>query len=653
MKVFVALFTIMFSSLIAFAQTDTLQSNDYIESLLEDASIDKEDAQLYDLLEELSTNPIDINNASQKQLLQIPFLNENTAKAIIQYRNLHDGFSSIEELKNIDMLNDDLIDRILPFIKINEESDKQFKSLKSLINDLKIYNRFRTLQDIQIRKGFLENKFIGSRQKIYNRFLINSKNYIRAGLLFEKDSGEKSLIDFKSYHFQVNNFFIFSNIIFGDYTFEFGQGLSLWGPYSFSKGIDAVNIVSRNARGIVPYISTDENRFMHGAAMNINFGSLTFSPFFSNNKLDASIDSNTNKINSIIFDGYHRTISEIDSKDILNEQIVGLATHFSFDESNRIGMLYYRSKFNKDFSNINYTSSVYEYYSFSFSSTIKKLNLSGEFAYNNNTVASINIAQIEADKNFSIIFSLRYFPMNFVNLHGNSFGEKGTVQNELGFYTGIYFKTLIGSFNLYYDQFRFLKASNSINFPSNGNEFLIYYNNKIFRNGELRLKYKYENKEVESTNNEIYTLAKRKIENLRFDFSYNASHKLKLKTRIETIYFTQAHKEKGYLLFQEINYRPYKFLQLNGRIIFFQTDSYNSRLYEYENDLAGVITIPALYGEGIRWYILIKYNTSFGLSLFLKYSELYKPNEKNLGSGYNEITGNLDNRLSLQIDWKL
>jgi len=33
-----------------------------------------------------------------------------------------------------------------------------------------------------------------------------------------------------------------------------------------------------------------------------------------------------------------------------------------------------------------------------------------------------------------------------------------------------------------------------------------------------------------------------------------------------------------------------------------------------------------------------------------KYSETYKPKEKSLSSGNNTINGNLDNRLSLQLD---
>lgn len=652
MKVIVTLITIFFSSII-FAQIDTIEINDNIQSLLEDASLDKEDPQLYDLLEELINNPIDINSASLNQLLQIPFLGVLTADAIIRYRNLHGKFSSLNELKNINELNNELIDKIIPFIQINKLGDNLFTSIKNIFNEIKMSNRLRTIQDIQIRKGFSENKFAGSKQKVYNRFLITSENYFRAGLITEKDAGEKSLSDFSSYHFQLKNFSIFSNITLGDYIFEFGQGLALWGPYSFSKGIDAINIVNRNERGIIPYISTDENQFMRGVSMNINLQNLTFSPFYSFNKIDASLDSTTGKINSIILDGYHRTPNEIEKKDKLEEKIIGLAAHFSFNDNNKIGLLYYRSKFSNELNIHDKFSNIFDYYSLSYSSLIKKLNLSGEFTYNKNSIASINTAQIVADKNLSFVFSYRNYPVNFINLHGNSFGEKSAAQNEIGFYTGIYFHTPFGSFNLYYDQFKNLTTSNSLKFSSGGNEFLVYYSHKISPNTEMRLKYKHEEKEIESNVGDFKTLVNRKTENFRLEILFHSSQKLKLKTRIEVITLSQMQRENGFLISQDLHYAPYKTFQFYGRIIFFRTDSYNSRLYEYENDLTGVTTIPALFGDGLRWYFMIKYKTNFGITLSLKYSELYKPNEKSLGSSYNEIEGNLDNKLSLQIDWKL
>ena len=85
-------------------------------------------------------------------------------------------------------------------------------------------------------------------------------------------------------------------------------------------------------------------------------------------------------------------------------------------------------------------------------------------------------------------------------------------------------------------------------------------------------------------------------------------------------------------------------------MVFFKTDSFNSAIYEYENDLTGILTNVAMYGEGIRLYLLLRYKVLSHFFLSCKYSETYKPKEKTLGSGYSEINGNLDNRINLQLD---
>ncbi|MGQ9643414.1 MAG: hypothetical protein ACUVT3_06120 [Ignavibacterium sp.] len=89
---------------------------------------------------------------------------------------------------------------------------------------------------------------------------------------------------------------------------------------------------------------------------------------------------------------------------------------------------------------------------------------------------------------------------------------------------------------------------------------------------------------------------------------------------------------------------------LYGRIIFFETDSFNSAVYEFENDLTGVLTNLAMYGKGLRWYLMIRYKPFRFATLSLKYAETYKPNETSLSSGNNLIRNNLDNRISFQID---
>jgi len=655
MRIFhLAVFVMMITTFLS-AQTDSSDFHNNLETILEDLTEDKEDSQVYDLFEFLLNNPIDLNTASVSDLLQIPFLNGVTARAIIRYRNQSGGIYSKDQLYRIETVNKDLIEMIIPFLKLSDfEQTSMLDSIYHIFQNTRFNFRSRTTQDLQTRKGFANGTFLGSQQKLYNRLTFKSANKFRAGLLIEKDAGEKSINDFSSFHICINDISFIQSAVFGNYIFEFGQGLAFWSAYGFSKGSDAVGTAARNARGAVPFISSDENQFMKGAALKLSYRNFTFSPFLSSHKIDASIDTATNKISAISIDGYHRTENEIRNKDRLNEKIFGFQTEFLFNEASKISMLFYHLEYDREF----LLPSLYsksEFYSAAYMTTFNNLSVNGEFAYDKYSLASINNIEFAVDRNFSLVFSYRNFAKNYSALHGNSFGEKGTAQNENGFYTGLFWKTNFGAFNFYYDQFKFPAADENYNFPSSGNEFLIYYVCKPMDNTELKIKFKKENKEILTIIQNEYGLTKRRTQNLRAEISYFISKNLKLKTRYEIVNISSipgSPSENGYLLFQDFSYRLFENFRLYGRIIFFRTDSYKSRLYEFENDLTGVMTNPVLYNDGSRWYFLANYKTHFGLSLSLKYSELYKPYERTIGSGYSEIQGNVDNRLSVQLDFQ-
>jgi hypothetical protein len=639
-------------------QKDTVMTYDKLEDLLEDATLENEDSQIYDLVEHLINNPIHLNKASVNDLLRIPLMDIQTARAIIRHRNLKGGVYKPEDLQNIEGADQEIIDRILPFLKLGDDIETSFfDNIAKQLSNVKFNYRFRAQQDLQVRKGFSTGKFEGSRQKYYNRIKINVANKIYIGTLLEKDAGEKSFADFSSLHIRINDISIFKTIILGDYIFEFGQGLAIWSPYSFSKGTDAVNVLSKGDGNAVPYTSSDENQFLRGIALKLNFGRFTISPFFSYNKKDASVDSISNRITSLIIDGFHRTQTERRKENMISEKVFGTSIDYNLDQDTKFGWLYYRSSYSNEFVKTNQlkeSGNLYEYLSGTYSTILNQLYLSGEIAYNMTSIASIHNATILVDKNFSIVFSFRNFPRNYFNIHASSFGERGTAQNELGFYSGIRLRTDYGIFNIYYDQFKFPLASGNYNFSSTGNDFLVYYTNSIFPNTEIRLKYKTETKDFVQVLNNGLALVKRNQQNFRAEVNYKAAKNVQLRTRIEYVYLTSTplqSKESGYLFFQDIKYVPISNLNLSGRFVFFSTDSYNSRIYEFENDLIGIMSNPALYGEGLRWYFMARYSTKLGLNLSLKYSELYKPNERYLGSGDSEIKGNIDNRLNFQIDF--
>ena len=59
--------------------------------------------------------------------------------------------------------------------------------------------------------------------------------------------------------------------------------------------------------------------------------------------------------------------------------------------------------------------------------------------------------------------------------------------------------------------------------------------------------------------------------------------------------------ENGYLLYQDIVYKPWELLWTSGLPLHpFSTDTYNTHIYAYENDLLYAFIIANIYGEGQR-----------------------------------------------------
>jgi len=641
------------------AQVDTtaLQSNLY--DVLEDATTDKEGAEYYDMVEYMMQNKIVVNTASIGELMRIPDIDRQTATAIIRLRNLLGRINNGNDLRSTEGINEDLIDRIIPYLIFGDVKDESFfDSINKNLKKIDFTLRSRGIYDLQQDQAFKDGKYYGSSWKIYNRLVVSKDKNIRAGILTEKDPGEKSLNDFTTFHFYVRDIGVIKNFVAGDFLFEFGHGLALWSRYSISKGIETVGILPRNGKGIIPYLSSDENMFLRGAALQFSLENLNFYAFYSVRNLDGSIDQSTNQITSIRLDGLHRDSSEVAHQRIVNEKLLGISVDYTFSEIGSVGLLYYNSTFGNNFrhnSLLDPTGNSFDYFAGNYNFSFGKIYFSGEAAYNKISFATINSAEIIVDKNFSILFSYRNYPYDYWSLHSNGFGEKDGTQNESGFYSGFMWRTDYGNFSFYYDQFKYPIGDEKLPFPIKGNEFLIYYSVKPFRDTEFHLRYTNQLKENVVPLNGEYGVVSRRNDNLRVELLYKLSKSVQMRSRIEfvNIYPTAINEnEKGLLIFQDIKYAPTASLSFSGRIVFFQTDSYDSRVYEFENDLVGVMTNPVLYGDGMRLYLVAKYNSSFGLSLSMKYSELIKPNERTLGSGDTLINSNVDNRLSFQFDFK-
>lgn len=664
-KVIYVFFLLLLPINILLAQLDSsvIITEDAIENILEESDEENDNIELSEIFEELIRNPIDINSADIIELTKIPNMDSQSAQLIIEHRKKFGSFYTVNELYSIKELEKQLIQNIIPFITISQSSNEteQYEDLnlnqESFLSKSRFTMRSRFTNDLQNRDGFVTDKYEGSKLKNYNRFLYNYQNNYQLGFLTEKDPGEKSYTDFTTFHLQIRNLDWLNNFVAGDYVLEFGQGLALWSPFGFSKGSDAIYPVKKKARYLRPYTSSTEYRFLRGAAANLQLNNFNLTAFYSFNTFDATIDSVSGKITSVGQTGFHRFDSELNKKGAAKSNLIGAVLDYRFLGKYNIGIIYYNTSFNKNFEpgsiydlsgdNFNYVSTYYDL-------NFTKISLFGEFSFDGTSVASINGFQFSATQNFIFTTSIRSYARNYHNLYGFGFSERsGKINNEFGIYSGLKWKLPFGVLDFYYDNFKFPYRTSENSLSSEGDEFLFNFVAKPFYKFETRFRYKYENKEVTELIDLNENIVRRLKQIARVEIVYDLSKSIRLKSRFEYNHFLikdAGIKENGFLIFQDVRYFVQNNIYLYGRMIFFQTDSFNSAIYEYENDLMGVMPNLAMYGKGVRMYLIVKYKPLNFLSLSAKYSETYKPQETSLSSGDNEIPGNVDNRISLQID---
>jgi competence ComEA-like helix-hairpin-helix protein len=61
---------------------------------------------------------ININNASVEDMKSHPYLDYNISNAIFQYRKQHGNFHSVEEIKKIILITDDLFEKVAPYLTV-------------------------------------------------------------------------------------------------------------------------------------------------------------------------------------------------------------------------------------------------------------------------------------------------------------------------------------------------------------------------------------------------------------------------------------------------------------------------------------------------------------------------------------------------------
>ena len=323
-----------------------------IEKLYSEGHIDF--ISYIDLLD-IFKNKVDLNRATYNELMEIPYINQNTAKKIIKNRN----YISVRDIMKIKTVDKYLYKRIKHFLKV-EMKDK-------FENTIYIYKN----EDYQ----YIKNKTKFSNLYCDLKFVYEQKiNYI---------SANKYIFEEEKYKFEVNSYFLKYQIsknfeiAGGNYRLKFGEGLLLSDGSSYGRNNYKSDMSS--------------SEYLKGVIVKKNIGNIDSYLFYSGMKKDRSV---------YLYYEEEERYRKKNLDDIYWEELKGIGVTYNFNQD-YIGFSYIDY-----FDNLDETPELKNYGSLFYGLDLYDIYyISGEITFSN--------SKIVAENRFSADFSNNYFDISY------------------------------------------------------------------------------------------------------------------------------------------------------------------------------------------------------------------------------------------------
>ncbi len=659
-----------------FSQEQQPSGQSIIETIAESyADIADESTDLTPILEELERyleSPFNINTATREELERLHFLNNFQIENLLRYRREFGQIYSVYELQVIEGFNVQESDLLSAFVVFEPPETERRTYWRQNLN-------FRYGQNLEKAAAYKENDegqtaYAGNPQNLLLRYRVEKGNKFSAGFTAQNNAGEEFFTGSNPYGFDFYSGFvgfggkkIVRQVYLGDYHVRIGQGLTLWSGFGKRKSSEGINI-RPTGQGLRPYTSTDENNFLRGVASHLSWNKFNLIVYYSNLNVDATVaetddEGNPLRVSALQSSGYHRTASEIANKRSLNVQTVGTSLRFTHNrlaiglngtyrlfgaEVQPSGQLYNMHNFRGD-ENYNLSADAVWFFN--------RINFFGEAAISQSGGTAL-IAGMESQPANEVSISMIYrdYAHNYHSISGTAFGEWSGVRNERGLYTGISLYPFPKfKFSGYVDAYESHWLRFNSSGPVRGTDYMLQSDYSPLSYLDFYVRVKYEtNSERSSERLPIRQDTDRTVSRVRLHASWEKSSTIGFRFRAEwSGYQKEETVDTGWLLFADVLTQPTPKLRAIARLAWFNTDSYNSRIYAYENDVLQYFYIPAFYSQGLRYYLNMNYEIASNLKVYLKLGQsVYLNEDFTIGSGHTAIEGNKRTDLRVHLRYR-
>ena len=274
--------------------------------------------------------------------------------------------------------------------------------------------------------------------------------------------------------------------------------------------------------------------------------------------------------------------------------------------------------------------------------------------------ATINGVFMTIDPRVTITAMVRHLQPKYQALYANAVTENSRMNNETGYYLGFNITPFKGWYlNGFFDVFRFPWLRFQVNGPSFGYETigqLIYRPSKTL---EIYFRFRQKNRQItepSAFSQEPIRGVEDELRNYyRINLSYSLGKSIKLKNRIEYARYKRGDRdvEQGFIIYQDITYKALSFpVSFSARLAYFDTETYNARIYAYESDVLYGYSFPAYFNRGMRAYLVVRYSINRNIDAWFRVANLFWSNREEIGSGLETIDGKSRTDIKVQLRFK-
>lgn len=620
---------------------------------------------VYDILSDYADNPININTATREQLEQLPFLNDRQIEDLCEYLYRYGPLKTVNELTVIESLDSRCRELLKCFIRIGDDGKRGFPSLADIVR------RGRSTLTATAKIPFYDregdrNGYLGYKYKHWMRYEFSCGDRLRVGLVASQDGGEPFFAgsnrmgyDYYSAYLIARRIGPVETLAAGRYRLSAGMGLVLNTSLSFGKTA-MLGSAGRSTNTIRAHSSRSEAGYFQGLAATVRlWRGLTATAFVSYRPYDATLNKADGTVATLVTSGYHRTETEMAKKNNthataagvnvryaakggLHAGVTAVYTHFDRDLRPNTATLYRRHyATGNDFANIGID---YGYVS-------HRLSFSGETAIDRNGApATVNSIGLSLTDRLALTLLQRYYSYRYTSLYAGSFNDGGRVQNESGIYLGAEwnpYPTLRLSAYTDFARFAWPKYRISGSSVSSDNMLSASFGHRHWTFGaRYRLRIRQQDNKAKTA------LITRTEHRARLTAAYAAPSGWSATTRADLSAVQTESRSLGWMVTEAVAYDHRRWLRVNASVAYFDTDSYESRVYAYERGPLYTFSNSAFYGNGLRCALMVRAAPSAAIALTAKLGLTNYFDRSTISSGYQAVSGSSMTDMELQMRLK-